>query len=100
MNIMKYTIRLDIEFSCVPDRHNKEITHASATQRLQADSYTNVESHQKALRGGELKRAAADAYFVGIRSATHLNREFFEAATRLTGVGCFCIGTNQVDLAA
>ena len=50
--------------------------------------------------GAALEEAAADAYFVGIRSATQLERGFFESASRLTGVGCFCIGTNQVDLAA
>src|SRR6478672_7353110 len=74
--------------------------HPSATEKFQADGYSNIETHQKALRGGELAEAAADAYFVGIRSATQLGREFFENASRLTGVGCFCIGTNQVDLAA
>jgi len=74
--------------------------HASATERFHVDGYSNIETHQKALRAGELAEAAADAYFVGIRSATHLDREFFESAARLTGVGCFCIGTNQVDLAA
>jgi len=74
--------------------------HASAGEKLRADGYTNIEYHQKALRPEELERAAADAYFVGIRSATQLGREFFAHAARLTGVGCFCIGTNQVDLAA
>src|SRR5437868_485226 len=74
--------------------------HPSAAQKFQADGYSNIESCQKALRGGELQSAAADAYFVGIRSATQLSREFFDAAGKLTGVGCFCIGTNQVDLAA
>jgi D-3-phosphoglycerate dehydrogenase len=37
---------------------------------------------------------------VGIRSATHLTAKIFENAPRLAGVGCFCIGTNQVDLKA
>jgi D-3-phosphoglycerate dehydrogenase len=74
--------------------------HPSAAEKFQADGYTNIESHQKALRSEELARAAADAYFVGIRSATQLDRAFFESAARLTGVGCFCIGTNQVDLPA
>jgi D-3-phosphoglycerate dehydrogenase len=41
-----------------------------------------------------------NAYFVGIRSATQLTSRIFERAPRLTGVGCFCIGTNQVDLEA
>ena len=74
--------------------------HSSAAEKFQADGYCNIEYHQKALRTEELVDAAADAYFVGIRSATQLGREFFENASRLTGVGCFCIGTNQVDLAA
>jgi D-3-phosphoglycerate dehydrogenase len=74
--------------------------HPSAAEKLQADGYTNIESHRKALPREELANLAADAYFVGIRSATQLDREFFENAARLTGVGCFCIGTNQVDLAA
>ena len=73
--------------------------HSSAAEKFQADGYTNIEYHQKALRSEELASAAADAYFVGIRSATQLDREFFDNASRLTGVGCFCIGTNQVDLA-
>ena len=74
--------------------------HPSAAEKLQADGYTNIESHREALPREELANLAADAYFVGIRSATQLDREFFENAARLTGVGCFCIGTNQVDLAA
>ena len=40
----------------------------------------------------------ADAYFIGIRSATELTARIIESAPRLIGVGCFCIGTNQVDL--
>jgi D-3-phosphoglycerate dehydrogenase len=74
--------------------------HPSAAEKFQADGYSNIECHQKALRREELESAAVDAYFVGIRSATQLGREFFENASRLIGVGCFCIGTNQVDLAA
>ena len=77
-----------------------EGVHLSAVERLQADGYTNIECHRKSLAGEDLERAAGDVYFIGIRSATQLDREFFDHATRLTGVGCFCIGTNQVDLAA
>ena len=74
--------------------------HASAVETLRADGYTNIECHQKSLPERQLARAAANAYFVGIRSATQLTSPFFEHARRLIGVGCFCIGTNQVDLAA
>ena len=54
--------------------------------------------HAKSLPPEKLKEAIADAYFVGIRSATGLTAEIFEAAPRLIGVGRFCIGTNQIDL--
>ena len=74
--------------------------HSSAAEKFQADGYSNIEFHQKALRSEELTSAAADAYFVGIRSATQLDRDFFDSASRLLAVGCFCIGTNQVDLVA
>jgi D-3-phosphoglycerate dehydrogenase len=74
--------------------------HPSAVDRLVADGYTNIEHRPKSLSAPELERAAADAYFLGIRSATELGRGFFDKASRLIGVGCFCIGTDQVDLAA
>src|SRR5690606_24429048 len=41
-----------------------------------------------------------DADVVGIRSRTQLTRERLEAAPKLRAIGCFCIGTNQVDLNA
>ncbi|MFT4286124.1 phosphoglycerate dehydrogenase [Nocardioides sp.] len=37
---------------------------------------------------------------LGIRSNTHITSRVLDAATDLTAIGCFCIGTNQVDLAA
>ena len=75
-----------------------EGVHASAVEAFQADGYTNIESHAKALPEPKLVEAISDAYLVGIRSATQLNARVFEHARRLIGVGCFCIGTNQVDL--
>ncbi len=74
--------------------------HPSAVESFQADGYTNIESHPKALSESKLLEAIADSYFVGIRSATQLTARIFEHAPRLIGVGCFCIGTNQVDLDA
>jgi D-3-phosphoglycerate dehydrogenase len=74
--------------------------HSSAVETLRADGYTNIDHHSKSLPERQLAKAAANAYFIGIRSATQLPRPFFEHARRLAGVGCFCIGTNQVDLAA
>ena len=74
--------------------------HASAEETLARAGYTNIESHKKALPPGELKAAIARAHFVGIRSRTQLTEEVLAAAGRLVAVGCFCIGTNQVDLGA
>jgi len=74
--------------------------HASAEETLARAGYTNIESHKKALPPEELKAAIARAHFVGIRSRTQLTEEVLAAAGKLVAVGCFCIGTNQVDLAA
>ena len=77
-----------------------EGVHQSAVEAFHQDGYTSVEYHKAALSGEKLRAAARDAYFIGIRSATQLREVFFESAQRLIGVGCFCIGTNQVDLEA
>jgi D-3-phosphoglycerate dehydrogenase / 2-oxoglutarate reductase len=74
--------------------------HPSAVDVLNAAGYTQIESLPGALPDDELKRKIADAHFVGIRSRTQLTAEVFAQASRLTAVGCFCIGTNQVDLHA
>jgi D-3-phosphoglycerate dehydrogenase len=77
-----------------------EGVHQSAIDTLQAAGYTNIEYHPKALPTEELKASIADAHFVGIRSRTQLTSEIFASANKLIAVGCFCIGTNQVDLDA
>lgn len=74
--------------------------HPSAVESLQNAGYTNIEQHPKALPPEQLKEAIASAHFVGLRSRTQLTEEIFEAAKKLVAVGCFCIGTNQVDLNA
>ena len=76
-----------------------EGVHQNALDVLKAAGYTNIEYHKKALDGEELIEAIKDAHFVGIRSRTHLTKEILEHAQKLVAVGCFCIGTNQVDLA-
>ncbi len=77
-----------------------EGVHPSAVETLKAAGYDNIELHQKALPPEDLKRAIADAHFVGIRSRTQLTQDIFDSAKKLVAVGCFCIGTNQVDLRA
>jgi len=72
--------------------------HPSAVEALQQAGYTRIVTHAKSLSGDELLAAIADAHFVGVRSRTHLTAEVLQHARRLVAVGCFCIGTNQVDL--
>ncbi|HDR1343028.1 TPA: phosphoglycerate dehydrogenase, partial [Pasteurella multocida] len=71
-----------------------------ALEVLQNAGYTNIEYHKKALDDDELKEAIKDAHFVGIRSRTFLTEEVLAHAQKLIAIGCFCIGTNQVNLQA
>lgn len=74
-----------------------ENIHQRAVDLLESSGFT-VESHRDAEAGSELIDLASDAHMIGIRSKTQLTAEFFEACPKLWSVGCFCIGTNQVDL--
>lgn len=76
-----------------------ENIHPLAAEAFESAGYT-VERHERAYAGQELIDVAGDASIVGIRSKTHLDADYFQAARRLWAVGCFCIGTNQVDLKA
>jgi D-3-phosphoglycerate dehydrogenase len=77
-----------------------EGVHASAVEAFRADGYTNITQHPKSLPEAQLIEAVREASVIGIRSATHLTRKVLEQAPRAIAVGCFCIGTNQVDLEA
>ena len=72
----------------------------TAVDTFRAAGYTQIEFHEKSLPEDELKRRIAEAHIVGIRSRTHLTDDVLAQARRLIAVGCFCIGTNQVDLDA
>lgn len=71
----------------------------SADTLFGAAGYTSIQRESKALEGEALKAALQGVHLLGIRSRTQLTKEVLEAADRLIAVGCFCIGTNQVDLA-
>ncbi|MDX1452910.1 MAG: phosphoglycerate dehydrogenase [Oleiphilaceae bacterium] len=77
-----------------------EGVHQSAVETLNKAGYTNIEYLKTSLAEDELIEKIADAHFIGIRSRTQLTDKVFEAAKKLIAVGCFCIGTNQVDLKA
>ncbi len=77
-----------------------EGVHPSAVEVLKAAGYTSIEYITSSLPEAQLKEKIADAHFIGIRSRTQLTEEVFDHAKKLVAVGCFCIGTNQVDLSA
>ncbi|WP_422135841.1 phosphoglycerate dehydrogenase [Endozoicomonas sp. ALD040] len=77
-----------------------EGVHQSAVEVLEASGYTNIDYVSKSLPDDELKQRISEAHFVGIRSRTQLSEDVFAAAQKLIAVGCFCIGTNQVELDA
>lgn len=77
-----------------------EGVHTSAVETLENNGYTNIEYLKTSLPENELIEKVRDAHFVGIRSRTQLNEAVFAQASKLVAVGCFCIGTNQVDLEA
>lgn len=74
--------------------------HDSAAHYLAQQGYAEITTHPGALEGEALKEALKGVHMVGIRSRTRLTAEIIQNADRLIAIGCFCIGTNQVDLTA
>ncbi len=72
----------------------------SAVESFRTAGYSQVESVSSALPEDELADRISDCHFLGIRSRTRLTASMLEKAGKLTAIGCFCIGTDQVDLAA
>ncbi|WP_042704440.1 phosphoglycerate dehydrogenase, partial [Azospirillum sp. B506] len=77
-----------------------EGVHDNAIDELARGGYASVERLPRALDESELLERIGSVHILGIRSRTHLTAKVFEAAQKLITVGCFCIGTNQVDLKA
>src|SRR5690606_30529897 len=72
----------------------------SAVDIFRDAGYSSIEAHAGSLTGDALRERIREAHIVGIRSRTQLTAEVLADARRLMAVGCFCIGTNQVDLEA
>ncbi len=75
-----------------------ENIHENAVKTLKQAGFVEVERLETALEGEALAQKLATADIVGIRSRTQLTREILEQAPHLKAIGCFCIGTNQVDV--
>jgi len=72
----------------------------SAVQTFRQAGYTQVEKLTRALPEDELIQAIKNVHLLGIRSKTQITEKVLDAAPHLHAIGCFCIGTNQVNLKA
>ena len=75
-----------------------EDIHPKAVESFKEDGFTDIDLLPCALRGQELIERIHTARLVGIRSATHITKEVLDQCPKLLAIGCFCIGTDQVDL--
>jgi len=62
------------------------------------NGYSNIEWLKESLSGSELEKRLHDTHIIGIRSRTELRRELLMKTPKLFAIGCFSIGTNQVDI--
>ncbi|MBX2806708.1 MAG: phosphoglycerate dehydrogenase [Hyphomicrobiales bacterium] len=72
----------------------------TAVEALNAAGYAHIERHRKALKGDELRMALDGVSMLGIRSRTQLTADVLDGMRSVIAVGCFSVGTNQVDLDA
>lgn len=71
--------------------------HDNATSVLRDAGFDDIETRATALSEDALIEQVRDVHYLGIRSRTRVGARVLEAARELRGIGCFCIGTNQVD---
>ena len=71
-----------------------------AVQYFKHQGYTDVKKVAGALSEEELIKAIKDVHILGIRSKTFISKKVLDNAKKLQAIGCFCIGTNQVDMKA
>jgi D-3-phosphoglycerate dehydrogenase len=77
-----------------------EGVHDRAVSGIRQAGYDNLRVESTALEPDALAAALSGVHFLGIRSRSRITEELLEAADKLTAIGCFCIGTDQVDLDA
>lgn len=74
--------------------------HENAEQYFQDNGYTNVECFNEALPDDILEEKLEKTHILGIRSRTQLTSPLLKKAPKLFAIGCYSIGTNQVDIDA
>lgn len=75
-----------------------ENIHKNAVELFKRNGYGSVELVHEALDSETLKKRLKNVHILGIRSRTKLTKDVLASAEKLMTIGCFCIGTNQVDL--
>jgi D-3-phosphoglycerate dehydrogenase len=71
--------------------------HENAEKYFRESGYSNVECLKEALSGDELEKKLHDTHIIGIRSRTELRSKLLQKTPKLFAIGCYSIGTNQVD---
>ncbi len=72
--------------------------HENAVNHFRENGYSNIEYLKEALSGKELDEKLRQTHIIGIRSRTELRSGLLNKFPKLLAIGCFSIGTNQVDL--
>lgn len=77
-----------------------ENIHPQAVRLFRDHGVDDIKTYSGALEGIELQSVIEQVDIIGIRSKTHLSKEILQSAHNLKAIGCFCIGTDQVDITA
>jgi D-3-phosphoglycerate dehydrogenase len=77
-----------------------ENIHPVAEEGFRARNFGRVEKHPGSLTEEQLLNVMPDVHILGIRSKTHITQRVLESSPQLIALGCFCIGTDQVDIDA
>jgi len=74
--------------------------HDTAVECFHRAGYHQIERLPDTPSPARLAELLSDCHFLGIRSRTRLSASLLQQAPRLTAIGCYCIGTDQVDVTA
>ncbi len=75
-----------------------ENIHSRAVEVFNDNGYHNVKTYDSALPKADMTDKIKNAHLIGIRSGTTVDHIVLENARKLIAIGCFCIGTDQVEL--
>jgi D-3-phosphoglycerate dehydrogenase len=77
-----------------------EGTHPAAEEAFRTSNLRRILRDPGSPAEGQLIEMLQGIHILGIRSKTHITERVLDSAPQLLAIGCFCIGTDQVDLEA